>query len=198
MSRSRRTVYLAYLDAVEGVFGADVDFAQLIKVYGPAQGDEHERRYSPATCRGTRVSRVTGTPDRDHISTSYIERQNLNIRMQNRRFTRLTNAFSKKLANHAYQVALYTVFYNFCRIHTTLKTTPATAAGLTGEVRDVEWIVGLVEARTPPPGPRGPYRKPPAQSPPDLPLTNRSYRDTLPAATWRTAPDAHTQHPDLG
>ena len=149
---------LAYLDAVEGVFGADVDFAQLIKVYGPAQGDEHERRYSPATCRGVRVSEVTGRPDRDHISTSYIERQNLNIRMQNRRFTRLANAFSKKLANHAYQVALYTVFYNFCRIHTTLKTTPATAVGLTGGLRDVDWIAGLVEARDPAPGPRGPYR----------------------------------------
>ena len=149
---------LAYLDAVEGVFGADVDFAQLIKVYGPAQGDEHERRYSPATCRGVRVSEVTGRPDRDHISTSYIERQNLNIRMQNRRFTRLTNAFSKKLANHAYQVALYTVFYNFCRIHTTLKMTPAMAAGITSELRDVDWIAGLVEARDPASRPRGPYR----------------------------------------
>ena len=149
---------LAYLEAVEGVFGADVDFAQLIKVYGPAQGDEHERRYSPATCRGIRVNEVTGRPDRDHIATSYVERQNLNIRMQNRRFTRLTNAFSKKLANHAYQVGLYTVFYNFCRIHKTLKMTPAMAAGLTGELRDVEWIVELVEARDPDPGPRGPYK----------------------------------------
>ena len=98
------------------------------------------------------------TPDPKHISTSYVERQNLNIRMQNRRFTRLTNAFSKKLANHAYQVALYTVFYNFCRIHKTLKMTPAMAAGLTDELRDVEWIAGLVEARDPAPGPRGPYK----------------------------------------
>jgi IS1 family transposase len=147
-----------YLEAVEGVFGADVDFAQLVKIYGPAQGDEHERRYSPGTCRGARKNPISGNPDRAHIATSYIERQNLNIRMQNRRFTRLTNAFSKKVANHAYQVALYTVFYNWCRIHKTLKMTPAMAAGLTDTLRDVDWIAGLVEARDPQPGPRGPYR----------------------------------------
>ena len=128
-------------------------------MYGAAQGDEHERRYSPATRRGTRTQRVTGNPDPAHIATSYVERQNLNIRMQNRRFTRLTNAFSKKVANHAYQVALYTVFYNFCRIHKTLKMTPAMAAGITSELRDVDWIAGLVEARDSRPRPRGPYRR---------------------------------------
>ena len=128
-------------------------------MYGAAQGDEHERHYSPATRRGTRTQRVTGNPDPAHIATSYVERQNLNIRMQNRRFTRLTNAFSKKVANHAYQVALYTVFYNFCRIHKTLKMTPAMAAGITSELRDVDWIAGLVEARDSRPRPRGPYRR---------------------------------------
>ena len=120
---------------------------------------EGERRYSPATCHGIRVNRVTGDPNPKHVSTSYVERQNLNFRMGNRRFTRLTNAFSKKLANHAYQVVLYTVFYNFCRIHKTLRMTPAMAAGVTSELRDIRWIVGLVEARTPPLGPRGPYLK---------------------------------------
>ena len=88
-----------------------------------------------------------------------MERQNLNIRMQNRRFTRLTNAFSKKLANHAYQMALYTVFYNFCRIHKTLKMTPAMAAGITGELRNVDWLVSLIEAPDSQPGPRGPYHR---------------------------------------
>ena len=149
----------SYLPAVEDVFGADVDFAQLIKLYGPGPEPEAERRYSPAMCHGIRVNRVTGDPNPKHVSTSYVERQNLNFRMGNRRFTRLTNGFSKKLANHAYQVALYTAFHNFCRIHKTLRMTPAMAAGITGELQDLRWIVGLVEARTPPLGPRGPYRK---------------------------------------
>ena len=133
----------------------------MIKVYGPGPGPEPEaeRRYSPATCHGTRVKRVTGDPDPRHVSTSYVERQNLNFRMGNRRFTRLTNAFSKKLANHAYQVVLCTVFYNFCRIHKTLRMTPAMAARVTDTLRDVRWIVGLVEARDTRPGPRGPYRR---------------------------------------
>ncbi len=146
----------AYPDAVEHVFGGDVDFAQLVKLY--AGGAEGERRYSPVECVGAVKRPVTGRPDPAHISTSYVERQNLNVRMGVRRFTRLTNAFSKKLANHAHHVALYTWYYNWCRIHSSLRMTPAMAAGLTEELHDLDWIVELIEARTPPPGPRGPYR----------------------------------------
>ena len=152
----------SYLPAVEGVFGADVDFAQLVKLYGPAKDTDEATtaaRYSPPTCHGTRVSRVTGDPNSKHINTSYVERSNLTIRMGVRRFTRLTNAFSKKLKNHAHHVALMLTHYNFCRIHKTLRVTPARAAGVTTELRDVDWIAELVEARDPKPGPREPYRK---------------------------------------
>ena len=144
----------AYVPAIEDVFGADVDFAQLIKLYGP--GPEVERQYSPPTCHGVRANRVTGEPNPKHISTSYIERQNLTMRMSIRRFTRLTNAFSKKLQNHAAHVALHFTHYNFCRIHKTLRMSPAMAAGVTDTLRDAEWIVGLVEARqrTWKPGPK--------------------------------------------
>ncbi len=156
----------AYLPAVEDVFGADVDFAQIVKLYGTAR-DTNENttsaRYSPPTCHGVKVNRVTGEPDPKHINTSYVERSNLTIRMGVRRFTRLTNAFSKKLENHAHHVALMLTYYNFCRIHKTLKMTPAMAAGVTSELRDVDWIAELVAARDPKPGPRGPYRK--AESP---------------------------------
>ena len=146
-----------YLDAVEDVFGADVDYSQLIKLYGAPQGPE--TRYSPATCHGVINKRVTGDPDPKHISTSYVERQNLTMRMSVRRFTRLTNAFSKKLMNHVYHVALYFVYYNFCRMHTTLRMSPALAAGVATDLRDMEWIVGLIDERAPKPGPRGPYRR---------------------------------------
>ena len=152
----------SYLPAVEDVFGADIDFAQLVKLYGPGKDTDEKTtaaRYSPPTCHGTRVSRVTGDPDPKHINTSYIERQNLTMRMGMRRFTRLTNAFSKKLENHAHRVALHFAHYNFCRIHKTLRVTPAMAAGVTTELRDVDWIAELVETRDPKPGPRGPYRK---------------------------------------
>ena len=118
-----------YLPAVEDAFGAAIDYAQLIKVYGPPQ--DPETRYSPATCQGTIHKTVTGHPDPKHISTSYVERQNLNIRMGIRRFTRLTNAFGKKLENQVHAFALYLVFYNFCRIHTSLRMSPAMAAGVT-------------------------------------------------------------------
>ena len=140
--------------AVEWVFGADVDYAQLIKIFGtPVEG---EKRYSPATCQGTIKTERQGRPDPAHISTSYVERHNLTIRMSMRRFTRLTNAFSKKLRNHTAALALYFVYYNFCRIHKTLRVTPAMEAGLDNTPRDAEWIVGLVNAAAPKPAKPGP------------------------------------------
>jgi len=113
----------AYAEAVEGAFGMDVDYAMLIKLYG-APSDHPDTRYSPAQCIGTRTGILSGSPDPEHISTSYIERQNLNLRMGVRRFTRLTNAFSKKFENHCHHVAIYHAFYNFCRVHQTLRVTP--------------------------------------------------------------------------
>jgi len=148
----------AYLEAVEGTFGADVDYAQLIKVYGAAP-ESAKGRYSPAECTGIKKIPIEGRPDIDHVSTSYVERQNLTMRMHMRRFTRLTNAFSKKFENHVHMVALYTVFYNFCKIHKTLRVTPAMEAGLSDTVRDFEWICELIDARAPKLGPRGPYKK---------------------------------------
>ena len=132
-----------YLDAVEAAFGADVDYSQLVKLYGATV--ENETRYSPATCLGCVAKAVTGDPDPKHISTSYVERQNLTMRMSMRRFTRLTNGFSKKIRNHVHMVALYTVFYNWTRIHKTLRTSPAQAAGLTERLWDMSDIVGLVD-----------------------------------------------------
>ena len=146
-----------YLNAVEDTFGADIDFAQLIKLYGSTQ--ETETRYSPAQCQGTISKSIAGHPDPKHISTSYAERQNLTMRMSMRRFTRLTNAFSKKLMNHVHHVSLYFVHYNFCRMHKTLRMSPAMASGVTDTLRDAEWIVGLIDERSTKPGPRGPYKK---------------------------------------
>ena len=143
-----------YVGAVEDAFGADVHFAQLVKIYGAPR--ETEERYSPGTCKGTVTKVIQGQPDPDRISTSYVERQNLTMRMSMRRFTRLTNAFSKKVSHHAAALALYFVFYNFCRIHKTLKMTPAMSAGVTETLRDAEWIVGLVDARAPKPQKPGP------------------------------------------
>jgi IS1 family transposase len=135
----------AYLDAVPASFD-EVDFAQLVKLYGEAPGgSKQERRYSPAECTGTIKTPIAGNPDRKHISTSYVERQNLNMRMGMRRFTRLTNAFSKKADNHCHALALYFVFYNFVRIHKSLRVTPAMAAGVTNRLWSVEDMVALVE-----------------------------------------------------
>jgi IS1 family transposase len=122
--------HAAYLEAVEGAFGCDVDYAQLIKIYGAAP-EGPTRRYSPAECIGARKERIEGDPDFAHVSTSYSERNNLNIRMHQRRMTRLTNAFSKKVANHAHAMALHFLYYNFVRVHKTLRMTPAMAAGVT-------------------------------------------------------------------
>lgn len=131
-----------YVEAVEDAFGGGIDYAQLIKIYG-ASG-EAQTRYSPGQCIGTECKTVTGMPDPKHISTSFVERQNLTMRMSMRRFTRLTNAFSKKLENHMAAVALHFMYYNFARIHTTLRMTPAMAAGVTSKLWDVEDIVELL------------------------------------------------------
>jgi IS1 family transposase len=132
----------AYLEAVEGAFGMDVDYAQLQKIYG-APSDEETRRYSPARCIGADMKVISGNPDPKHISTSYVERQNLSMRMGMRRFTRLTNGFSRKIENHIAAVAIYFIHYNFCRVHQTLRITPAMAAGLTDHVGSVEEVCGL-------------------------------------------------------
>jgi len=134
----------AYLGAVEDAFGADIDYAMLIKIYGSAPTDNAEIRYSPAQCMGARKTVISGRPDRSHVSTSHTERQNLSMRMGMRRFTRLTNAFSKKIENHEHMVALYFMHYNFCRIHQTLRVTPAMEAGISDHVWTLEEIVGLV------------------------------------------------------
>ena len=138
----------AYLEAVEGAFGGDVDYAQLVKIYGPTQ-EVNQGRYSPAACLGATKTPVVGNPDHDSISTSFVERHNLTTRMSLRRFTRLTNAFSKKLENHLHALALYFVYYNFCRPHKSLKGhTPAMAAGLAEEPHGLEWVIELIEKRS--------------------------------------------------
>ena len=147
----------AYLEAVEGAFGDDVDYAQLVKMYGPtitAPG-----RYSPAECTGAKKVRVAGSPNPAGVSTSYVERQNLTIRMHMRRFTRLTNAFSKKVENHAHAVALHMMYYNFVRIHKTLRVTPAMAAGVTDRLWEIGDIARLVADAEETPKARGPYKK---------------------------------------
>lgn len=132
-----------YLIAIDAAFSDNVDFAQLIKLYGDTV--EGQKRYSPAACIGAKKSVVIGNPDMCCVSTSYVERQNLTMRMSIRRFTRLTNAFSKKIENHAYSVALHYMHYNFVRIHKTLRVTPAMAAGVSDHVWTIDEIVGLVE-----------------------------------------------------
>jgi IS1 family transposase len=146
-----------YLEAVEGAFGADVDHAQLVKLYGEAPYPPG--RYRPAECTGIRKTRVEGRPDPKHVSTSYVERQNLTKRMQMRRFTRLTNGFSKKGLPHYHMVALYTVWYNFVRIRKTLPVAPAMASGLSDRLWSMEDVVALIDARAEPAKKRGPYKK---------------------------------------
>jgi len=133
----------AYLNAEEDAFGIDVDYAQLQKNYGAS--NEPEKRYSPAQCIGCDMKVVSGRPDPEHVSTSFVQRQNLTMRMSMRRFTRLTNAFSKKVENHAAAVALHFIHYNFARIHKTLRITPAMAAGLSDHVWSYEEIAALAE-----------------------------------------------------
>ena len=146
-----------YLEAVEEAFGGDVDYAVLQKLYGTPP--EAQTRYSPAQCIGIKRQDITGNPDSKHVSTSYVERQNLTMRMQMRSFPRLTNASSKKFENHVHMVALYTVWYNFVRVHKTLRMTPAMAAGISDTLHGMEWIASLIDATAPEPGPHGPYKK---------------------------------------
>jgi IS1 family transposase len=147
-----------YLQAVTKAFDYDVDYAMLVKMYGGSEGNsETERKYSPAECTGCKKTRLMGDPRPKFISTSYIERQNLTMRMHMRRFTRLTNAFSKKIQNHTYAIALHFVYYNFCKIHTSLSITPAMQAGLTKRVMSIEDIANLVPIQAP--KTRGNYKK---------------------------------------
>jgi IS1 family transposase len=151
----------AYLEAVEEAFGADVDYAMLVKMYGEPEGRAvpQERRYSPAVCTGARKTKIEGSPDPAFVSTSHVERANLTMRMANRRFTRLTNAFSKKFENHVHMVAIYTVWYNFIKMHKTLRMTPAMAAGVTDKLWSMDDLVAMMDEVAPKPGPRGPYKK---------------------------------------
>jgi IS1 family transposase len=132
-----------YLEAVEDAF-VGIDYAMLVKIYGPSNNTK-EARYSPAECIGAEKRPILGNPDPKHISTSYVERQNLTMRMHMRRFTRLTNAFSKKLENHCHAIALHFVYYNWCKIHKTLRVTPAMEAGLTDDVMEISDIVKLID-----------------------------------------------------
>jgi IS1 family transposase len=132
----------AYAEAVEGAFGMDVDYAMLIKLYG---NDSFDTKYSPGECIGIQTAVLQGNPDRRHISTSFVERQNLTMRMSMRRFTRLTNAHSKKLENHEAAIALHYMHYNFCRIHSTLRVTPGMEAGLSNHVWSIDELVGLLD-----------------------------------------------------
>ena len=150
----------AYLNAVEEAFGADIDYAMLVKQYGEPEGNKSpERRYSPAVCTGAKKTRIEGSPDPAHVSTSHVERANLTMRMANRRFTRLTNAFSKKFENHVHMIAIYTVWYNFIKMHKTLRMTPAMAADVADKLWSMDDLVAMMDEVAPKPGPRGPYKK---------------------------------------
>ena len=149
--------HIAYLEAVEGAFGMDCDYAMLQKIYG-APSDEERHCYSPGCCIGCDMKVVSGNPDPQHVSTSYVERHNLTMRMSMRRFTRLANAFSKKTQNHAAMVAIHAVHYNFARIHKTLRFTPAMACGLSDHVWSLEEIVMMADNYIAKPGKRGPYK----------------------------------------
>jgi IS1 family transposase len=135
-----------YVEAVTDTFGSQVDFAHLQKIYGKDGSHSNtEKKYSPAECIGTKKNIVSGNPDPAHVSTSYVERQNLTMRMHMRRFTRLTNGFSKKVENHCYAIALHFVYYNFVKQHKTLRITPAMAAGITKRFMSIEDIVRLAD-----------------------------------------------------
>ena len=148
-----------YLQAVGEAFNNQIDFAQLIKHYGQPADSTDRLRYSPAECSGASIGKTIGKHDYDHVSTSYVERQNLSMRMGMRRFTRLTNAFSKKFEYHVHAIALYFVVYNFVRIHKTVKVTPAMQAGVTDKLWSMAVVANMIEANEPAPAKRGPYKK---------------------------------------
>jgi hypothetical protein len=133
--------FKAYLNAVDDAFGGDIDYAMLVKTYGNPQSTTDQRRYSPAECTGSEKLPITGKPNKNNVSTSYVERQNLTMRMSMRRFTRLTNGFSKKIENLESAVGLHFMYYNFCRIHKTLRATPAMEAGIADHVWSLEEII---------------------------------------------------------
>lgn len=145
-----------YLDTVEDALGGDIDYGNLVKLYG--HGPASEGRYRPGVCLGARKERMMGHPDPAHISTSCVERNNLNMRMQTRRFTRLTNVFSKKIEAHYHMISLYAVWYNFVRIHKTPRVSPAMAAGISQTLWSMEDIVALIDAKAEAPKPGGPYQ----------------------------------------
>jgi IS1 family transposase len=147
-----------YMQAIEGAFGAEIDYAQLVKMFGNAP-DTAKGRYSPSQCTGIKKTPKIGNPKDKDISTSYAERQNLTMRMSMRRFTRLTNAFSKKFESHCHALALYFLFYNFIRIHKSLKVSPAMAAGLTDNLWNWEDVIALIDAAEGAPKKREPYKK---------------------------------------
>ena len=146
----------AYVGVIEGAFGGDVDYTQVIKEYGKEAGEDNERRYSPPVCTNVEKHSVEGNPDMHKAGTSYVERHNLSMRMGIRRFTRLTNAISKKVEKHIAMLNLYFLHYNFCRMHKSLRVTPAMEAGIEKTVRDCEWIVSLIDAAAPTPKRPGP------------------------------------------
>ena len=149
-----------YLQAIDDAFGSDIDYARLIKIYGSEVDEKNpERRYSPGRFVDLRHETVEGSPDKAHVSTSYVERQNLTMRMSMRRFTRLTNGFSKKIENHMHAISLHYMYYNFCRIHKTLRVTPAMEAGITDSVYDLAFIIQLMDSISLPSKTRGPYGK---------------------------------------
>ena len=153
-----------YFWAVDDAFAGEIDYAVLVKIYGKLPGNDQETRYSPAQCIGMKMDIVNGDPDLSLASTSYVERQNLTMRMSMRRFTRLTNGFSKKVANHAAAVSLYFFHYNFCRVHQTLRVTPAMEAGIADHVMDHEELIAMMDALAPKAATRGPYKKKAANS----------------------------------
>jgi IS1 family transposase len=137
-----------YVNAIEGAFGGEIDYAMLTKLFGPSGNDKSpETRYSPGRIKGVEVTNITGRPDEAHISTSFVERANLTMRMGMRRFTRLTNGFSKKFENHGAAISLHMMYYNFVRIHQTLRCTPAMAAGVTDRLWSMSDLVELIESR---------------------------------------------------
>jgi IS1 family transposase len=150
--------YTMYLTAVSDAFQGEIDYAMLIKTYGPGEPLRAGARYSPGVCTGIDSHVVSGEPDPKHISTSFIERQNLTMRMSMRRFTRLTNAFSKKVENHTAAISLHFMHYNFCRVHKTLGMTPAMAAGISDHVWPLSELIGLLESAEQVPTRRGSYR----------------------------------------